>query len=126
MYTKIDKLLETTSLSLSRKCNIKLTALQLKPLRKLAITLGHYLECQCNGATRKRLKGETAREYDDSRNNIQIPYIERRINHLEKLIDKKCSALNIPYYIQGDCRGLTLYLGITSDTRYDTEGVAIG
>jgi hypothetical protein len=126
MYTPISELLEKLSADIQRKCEYKLTPKELKPLRQLAVTLGKYFECQCNGAIREKLKDETWQQYDNDRNNIQIPYIEKRIIHLEKLIDKKCKALNIPYYIQGDPRGLTLYLGTTSDTRYDTEGVAIG
>jgi hypothetical protein len=126
MYTPISIHLDNLAFSLERKCNIKLTPKQLAPLRRLAITLHNYFTCQCNGAIREKLKDETWQQYDNDRNNIQIPYIEKRIAYFERLIATKCKYLNIPYYIQGDPRGLTLYLGTTSGTRYDTEGVAIG
>lgn len=93
-------------------------------IRRDAITLRKLFEHQCNGCLRDKLPGESWSDYDLNR-EAQMEWVEKRVEVIEKRIDKKCKELNLPYYIQSDPRGASLYLGTNSDCNYNTEGVAI-
>lgn len=92
-------------------------------LRRDAITLRRLYEYECNGCSREKFPHESWDDYCKHREEIQRPWIEKRIATVEKRIAKRCEG--IPYYIQSDPRGCSLYLGTTSESKYSTEGVAI-
>lgn len=96
----------------------------LKHLKRDAVTLGRLYEAGCNGCTREKLKRETWKEYDQARIG-QIDWINKRVAQVENRIAKVCRALDIPFYLQTDPRGCSLYLGSDSDISYDTQGIAI-
>lgn len=110
---------------LQTRYNVNVSVFEVEKLRRYSITLRKLYEMSCNGCIREKLNTETWKEYDDNRNNYQMPWIDNRITTLEKRIDKKCKELNIPYYLQTDPRGCSLYLCTTSQNTYSTEGLAI-
>lgn len=108
---------------LSRK-NIRIGLVYLADLARHAVTLRKLFEHECNGCTRDKLPGETWEQYDRARVD-QLAWVEQRIEKERELISRKCAFLEVPYYIQGDPRGPSLYLGTSSSASYSTEGVAI-
>ncbi len=93
-------------------------------IRRDAITLRKLFEHQCNGCLRDKLPNESWSDYDLNR-EAQMQWVDKRVDTIEKRIDKRCKEFNLPYYIQSDPRGCSLYLGTTSDSCYNVEGVAV-
>lgn len=110
---------------LMKKHGLFLSLNDMQKIRRNAITLRKLFECECNAAIREKLPTETWDEYDKNRRDYQIPWIEKRQEAVLSLIKKTLEGSNIPFYVQGDCRGCSLYLGTTSESNYSSEGVAI-
>lgn len=128
MKTQIEKRkehIQQLTETLKNRHNITISTIEMDKLRRYSITLRKLYECSCNGCLREKAPFESWKEYDNNRNNHQMPWIEKRIEIMEKRIDKKCKELNIPYYIQSDPRGCSLYLCTTNQCTYSTEGLAI-
>lgn len=94
-------------------------------LRRDAITLRRMYECECNGCTREKLPRETWQQYDAAR-LIQMEWVEKRIETLEKRIAKNCNTLGLHYYLQGDPRGCSVYVSKSEIPRDDYSRNATG
>lgn len=114
----------TLANEVSRKLERLILPTQIKPLRRAANLLRKLYEAECNGCTREKLSFESWEQYDKARDQ-QMLWVEKRVKAVETRIAKLCAELDIPFFLQTDPRGCSLYLGTTSDSRYNTEGVAI-
>lgn len=122
--TKTEQRINEIRVELKKKLNFDYSPIILRLIRKDALTLRRLFECSCNGCTREKLPSETWKQYDQAR-ELQQAWIEKRIESVLKRLDRRLREYNIPYYIQSDPRGCSLYLATTSDNSYNTEGVAI-
>lgn len=121
--TKTEKRIFEIQTELKRK-GVELPFHTIQKIRRSAITLRKYFECSCNGCTREKLPFESWANYDKSR-DAQMNWIEKRTDVLRNRIERECNAVNVPFYIQSDPRGCSLYLMTTDESRYNTQGVAI-
>lgn len=120
-FTELDRELANQA---SKRLKRLILPSELRPLRLLAIRLRRLFEYSCNGCTREKTHYESWKEYDAAREQQMIK-VDRDIVRTEIKIAQICDDLKIPYYIQSDPRGCALYIGTSSDTSYNTEGVAI-
>lgn len=98
--------------------------LDIRGIRRDAITLRKLFEHSCNGCIREKHPLESWPAYDLSRIQ-QMAWVDKRIEAVEKRIAKRCKAIGISFYIQSDPRGCSIYLGTNDECRYNTEGIAI-
>lgn len=93
-------------------------------IRKDAITLRRLFEYECNGCTREKFTWETFGHYDRAR-AIQMKWVEERQKQVLARLDRRLKEAGIPYYIQSDPRGCSLYLCTTSQGNYHQEGIPV-
>lgn len=106
------------------RTGLTISVIDINLLRHKASLLRLRFEYKTNGCTRSKLPFETYEEYDEQRKiqmDINGALIARTIASIEFI----CQRANVPFYIQKDCRGPSLYLGTNSDALYLTLGVAI-
>lgn len=96
----------------------------IEKLRRDAITLQKMFEFECNGCTRDKMAHETWAQYDLIRDE-QMKWVEKRQNAIIKRIKRRCEENHLLFYIQGDPRGCSLYIGTNDESNYSTQGVAI-
>lgn len=107
-----------------KRLHFEMDLKDIRSLRRASIPLRRIYTFDCNGCLRDQYSGESDHAYHESR-NLQRAWIDKRMNQLETRIENICGIYGVPYYLQTDCRGTSLYLGTTSNTRYSTEGIPI-
>lgn len=122
MKKQLDKdVLETANLITEETGNVPNLA-RVKLLYRHSRTLNNLYCCQCNGSTRARVSGESWDEYDKNRNEVQIPWIEKRIEQVKRNICSLLKELGIDARFNPDPRGYAVKMATPKTNRYNTWG----
>jgi hypothetical protein len=81
-------------------------------LRRIAITLRKWFELECGSDFGAIERDETTGEVSwyDSKTGQRWPYPDRETPALKRLATIMARYPTLGYYIQGDCRGASLYI----------------
>ena len=93
-------------------------------IRKDAITLHRLFEHECNACTREKFLWESWGDYNIARKK-QMEWVEKRQTQVLVRLKSRLESVDIPYYIQSDPRGCSLYLCTTSRENYHQEGIPV-